>query len=148
MESAAALLRSLTDELSVLLPAGSTVIDAHTHLGDDEDGHSQDLPSLLGQLDALGPNTRACVFALHDPTAIRHTADPTTAFSTGRPTAVAGWRRIAGSIPATIPSARRSAACSAVRRASSCTRGHRGSASATRPPTGSSLRLGTRRCRS
>ena len=67
MESAAALLASLTDELGALLPAGSTVIDAHTHLGDDEDGHSQDLPSLLGQLDALGPNTRACVFPLHDP---------------------------------------------------------------------------------
>jgi len=55
------------DELAELLPAGAAVVDAHTHLGADEDGRSQDLPTLLGQLDMVGAETRACVFPLHDP---------------------------------------------------------------------------------
>src|SRR5580704_9802622 len=54
-------------ERTKLLPAGSTVIDVHTHLGDDEDGRSLDLTTLLGYLDQIGPTARACVFPLHDP---------------------------------------------------------------------------------
>ncbi len=49
-----------------LLPAGSEIIDAHTHLGLDEDGRSLTLEQLLGQLDDAGAD-RACVFPLHDP---------------------------------------------------------------------------------
>jgi len=49
-----------------LLPAGAEIIDAHTHLGLDEDGRSLTLEQLLGQLDDAGAN-RACVFPLHDP---------------------------------------------------------------------------------
>jgi hypothetical protein len=54
-------------ELETLLPAGSVVLDAHTHLGVDEDGRSLDLASLLEQLDRVAPGARACVFPLHDP---------------------------------------------------------------------------------
>jgi uncharacterized protein len=50
-----------------LTPAGAAVLDAHTHLGVDEDGQSLSLERLLGLLDEVGPATRACVFALHDP---------------------------------------------------------------------------------
>ncbi len=53
-------------EADRLRPAGSEVIDAHTHLGLDEDGRSLTLEQLLGQLDAAGAR-RACVFPLHDP---------------------------------------------------------------------------------
>ena len=53
-------------ELEELAPAG-TVVDAHTHLGLDEDGRSLALPDLLAALDQLGTQTRACVFPLHDP---------------------------------------------------------------------------------
>ena len=49
-----------------LRPAGGEVLDAHTHLGLDEDGRSLDLDTLLAQLDDAGA-ARACVFALHDP---------------------------------------------------------------------------------
>lgn len=49
------------------MPAAGLVVDAHTHLGNDEDGMSLDLESLLEQLDQLGGSARACVFALHDP---------------------------------------------------------------------------------
>jgi uncharacterized protein len=54
-------------ETTKLLPAGSTVIDVHTHLGNDEDGRSLDLPTLLNYLDQISPTARACVFPLHDP---------------------------------------------------------------------------------
>ena len=47
-------------------PGGREVIDAHTHLGLDEDGRSLDLEQLLAQLDRAGAR-RACVFPLHDP---------------------------------------------------------------------------------
>lgn len=50
-----------------LTPRGAAVLDAHTHLGADEDGQSLNLERLLGLLDEVGPETRACVFALHDP---------------------------------------------------------------------------------
>jgi predicted TIM-barrel fold metal-dependent hydrolase len=53
-------------EVERLRPAGAEVIDAHTHLGLDEDGRSLTLEQLLAQLDAAGAR-RACVFPLHDP---------------------------------------------------------------------------------
>ncbi|HTA04978.1 MAG TPA: hypothetical protein VK774_01320, partial [Solirubrobacteraceae bacterium] len=53
-------------EVAGLRPAGAEVIDAHTHLGLDEDGRSLTLAELLAQLDAADAR-RACVFPLHDP---------------------------------------------------------------------------------
>jgi uncharacterized protein len=58
---------SVAAEMRELLPAGGEVVDAHTHLGNDEDGMSLDLEALVEQLDQLGEAARACVFALHDP---------------------------------------------------------------------------------
>jgi hypothetical protein len=53
-------------ETERLRPADAEVIDAHTHLGLDEDGRSLTLTQLLAQLDAAQAR-RACVFPLHDP---------------------------------------------------------------------------------
>lgn len=53
-------------ETAALRPAGGEVIDAHTHLGLDEDGRSLTLEQLLEQLDEAQAR-RACVFPLHDP---------------------------------------------------------------------------------
>jgi uncharacterized protein len=53
-------------ETERLRPAAAEVIDAHTHLGLDEDGRSLTLEQLLSQLDSAGAR-RACVFPLHDP---------------------------------------------------------------------------------
>jgi predicted TIM-barrel fold metal-dependent hydrolase len=53
-------------EVSRLRPAEVEVIDAHTHLGLDEDGRSLKLEQLLAQLDQAQAR-RACVFPLHDP---------------------------------------------------------------------------------
>lgn len=53
-------------EAQRLRPADSEAIDAHTHLGLDEDGRSLTLRQLLDQLDDAGAR-RACVFPLHDP---------------------------------------------------------------------------------
>jgi predicted TIM-barrel fold metal-dependent hydrolase len=53
-------------ETERLRPVGVEVIDAHTHLGLDEDGRSLTLAQLLAQLDAANAR-RACVFPLHDP---------------------------------------------------------------------------------
>jgi predicted TIM-barrel fold metal-dependent hydrolase len=53
-------------EVEQLRPANAEVIDAHTHLGLDEDGRSLALEELLSQLDDAGAR-RACVFPLHDP---------------------------------------------------------------------------------
>jgi predicted TIM-barrel fold metal-dependent hydrolase len=53
-------------EVRRLRPDGAEVIDAHTHLGLDEDGRSLTLEQLLLQLDAAAAQ-RACVFPLHDP---------------------------------------------------------------------------------
>jgi uncharacterized protein len=53
-------------EVEELRPASAEVIDAHTHLGLDEDGRSLTLEQLLSQLDAAAAR-RACVFPLHDP---------------------------------------------------------------------------------
>jgi hypothetical protein len=49
-----------------LRPPDVEAIDAHTHLGLDEDGRSLTLAQLLGQLDDAEAR-RACVFPLHDP---------------------------------------------------------------------------------
>ncbi len=53
-------------ETERLRPAQAEVIDAHTHLGLDEDGRSLTLAQLLSQLDRADAR-RACVFPLHDP---------------------------------------------------------------------------------
>jgi predicted TIM-barrel fold metal-dependent hydrolase len=53
-------------EVERLRPANAEVLDAHTHLGLDEDGRSLTLAQLLALLDGAGAR-RACVFALHDP---------------------------------------------------------------------------------
>ncbi|HWX95257.1 MAG TPA: amidohydrolase family protein [Solirubrobacteraceae bacterium] len=53
-------------EVRHLRPSGVEVIDAHTHLGLDEDGRSLTREQLLSQLDDAGAR-RACVFPLHDP---------------------------------------------------------------------------------
>lgn len=53
-------------EAQRLLPAEAEILDAHTHLGLDEDGRSLDVEGLLAMLDAAGAR-RACVFPLHDP---------------------------------------------------------------------------------
>jgi predicted TIM-barrel fold metal-dependent hydrolase len=53
-------------EVQRLRPPEAEVIDAHTHLGLDEDGRSLHLEQLLTQLDDAGAR-RACVFPLHDP---------------------------------------------------------------------------------
>lgn len=58
---------SVLEDLRELMPSGPGVVDAHTHLGNDEDGMSLGLGTLLEQLDQLDPSARACVFALHDP---------------------------------------------------------------------------------
>ncbi len=58
---------SVVSELEELMPPGGVVIDAHTHLGLDEDGRSLSLHELIEYLDEVGPETRACVFPLHDP---------------------------------------------------------------------------------
>ena len=42
-------------ETAALRPAGAEVIDAHTHLGLDEDGRSLTLEQLLAQLVRLPP---------------------------------------------------------------------------------------------
>jgi uncharacterized protein len=53
-------------EVELLRPPDAEVIDAHTHLGSDEDGRSLDPDTLLSWLDEAGA-TRAVVFPLHDP---------------------------------------------------------------------------------
>jgi predicted TIM-barrel fold metal-dependent hydrolase len=53
-------------EVERLRPAHAEVIDAHTHLGLDEDGRSLSVEQLLAQLDHAQAR-RACVFPLHDP---------------------------------------------------------------------------------
>lgn len=59
--------QTVVAEIATLLPADAVVVDAHTHLGHDEDGQSLDAPGLLAFLDQLGPSARACTFPLHDP---------------------------------------------------------------------------------
>lgn len=72
-----------------LLPAGSDVIDCHTHLGVDEDGQSVDLPDLLGFLDAVGPMARRARSRSTIRSGAPATGCRTTASSRGRPRAAA-----------------------------------------------------------
>jgi predicted TIM-barrel fold metal-dependent hydrolase len=58
---------SVAAEIDALLPDGAIVVDAHTHLGHDEDGQSLDPAALLAFLDQIGPTAQACTFPLHDP---------------------------------------------------------------------------------
>ncbi len=58
---------SIVAEVDELLPAEAVVVDAHTHLGRDEDGQALDLNGLIAFLDEVRPTARACTFALHDP---------------------------------------------------------------------------------
>jgi predicted TIM-barrel fold metal-dependent hydrolase len=62
----ASALAPFLEEARRLRPAQTEVIDAHTHLGLDEDGRSLTLEQLLSQLDRADAR-RACVFPLHDP---------------------------------------------------------------------------------
>jgi uncharacterized protein len=59
-------LAPFVSEVERLRPRQAEVIDAHTHLGLDEDGRSLTVEQLLAQLDAAEAR-RACVFPLHDP---------------------------------------------------------------------------------
>lgn len=59
-------IREFADELARLVPAGTELIDVHTHLGVDEDGMTLMPDRLLRVLDHGGVG-RACVFPLHDP---------------------------------------------------------------------------------
>jgi hypothetical protein len=53
-------------EAHSMRPQGAALVDAHTHLGLDEDGRSLTLDELLAMLD-LADVGRACTFPLHDP---------------------------------------------------------------------------------
>jgi hypothetical protein len=63
----AAAFESIAAEANSLLPAGAVVVDAHTHLGRDEDGQALDPASLISFLDQVAPTALACTFPLHDP---------------------------------------------------------------------------------
>jgi uncharacterized protein len=65
--SFAAVYTSVAAELRDLMPSSGAILDAHTHLGADEDGHSLELERLIGYLDEVDPTARAIVFPLHDP---------------------------------------------------------------------------------
>jgi uncharacterized protein len=54
-------------EIRALLPEEAVIVDAHTHLGRDEDGFSLDPDALIAFLDEASPTARACTFPLHDP---------------------------------------------------------------------------------
>ncbi|MDX6681088.1 MAG: uncharacterized protein QOG94_1127, partial [Solirubrobacteraceae bacterium] len=51
----------------MLCPPDAAIVDAHTHLGADEDGQSLTPEALLAHLDVVSPDARACTFPLHDP---------------------------------------------------------------------------------
>jgi hypothetical protein len=55
------------DELARLLPVRDGVVDAHTHLGLDEDGQALEPDELVEALDEVSPRARAVTFPLHDP---------------------------------------------------------------------------------
>jgi hypothetical protein len=57
---------SIRAELAQLAPENG-VLDAHTHLGADEDGRSLDPDTLIAALDEFGSAARAVVFPFHDP---------------------------------------------------------------------------------
>jgi hypothetical protein len=58
---------SIAAEIAELLPPDALVVDAHTHLGRDEDGQALDLSGLIASLDEVSQTARACTFPLHDP---------------------------------------------------------------------------------
>src|SRR4051812_38892695 len=55
------------EEGRALLPDATAVLDAHTHLGLDEDGQALEPDALLAALDEVSPDARACTIPLHDP---------------------------------------------------------------------------------
>lgn len=55
------------EELMSLRSPDGSVVDAHTHLGADEDGQRLLPAALIGFLDEIGPEARACAFPFHDP---------------------------------------------------------------------------------
>jgi predicted TIM-barrel fold metal-dependent hydrolase len=57
---------SILTELAQLAPQEG-VVDAHTHLGADEDGRALDPQTLVTALDEVGSTARAVVFPFHDP---------------------------------------------------------------------------------
>jgi uncharacterized protein len=57
---------SIRAELAQLAPQ-SGVVDAHTHLGLDEDGRSLEPRALIAALDEVGSTAAAVVFPFHDP---------------------------------------------------------------------------------
>ena len=63
----AAVYATVEEELAALRVPDDVVLDAHTHLGLDEDGQSLDADALLRSLDEVGPGARACAFPFHDP---------------------------------------------------------------------------------
>ncbi len=58
---------TIDEELAGMHVPSDVVVDAHTHLGLDEDGQSLTADELLRALDEVGPGARACTFPLHDP---------------------------------------------------------------------------------
>ena len=134
-------------ETERLRPPGAEVIDAHTHLGLDEDGRSLELDQLLAQLDAAGAR-RACVFPLHDPERKPAYATPNdrviawAAESEGRLIPSAVWTQ------PKIRSARANAAWAPGRAASSCIPARRTSCSTARRCGPSSRSPKARGCRS
>lgn len=58
---------SLEEELASLRVPDEVVLDAHTHIGRDEDGQELDADALLAALDEVGPRARAVAFPFHDP---------------------------------------------------------------------------------
>jgi predicted TIM-barrel fold metal-dependent hydrolase len=58
---------SLEEELASLRVPDDVVLDAHTHIGRDEDGQALDADGLLAALDEVGPGARAVAFPFHDP---------------------------------------------------------------------------------
>jgi uncharacterized protein len=55
------------DEIARLLPTRPEVLDAHTHLGLDEDGQHLAPQELIAALEEAVPGARAVAFPLHDP---------------------------------------------------------------------------------
>ena len=56
----------LAAEIAGLMP-DCPILDAHTHLGLDEDGRSLTPDKLIAALDEVSDHARACTFPLHDP---------------------------------------------------------------------------------
>jgi len=54
-------------DIERLCPPGAEILDAHTHLGADEDGQHLSAEELIAHLDVVGPTARAVTFPLHDP---------------------------------------------------------------------------------